>query len=59
MSELLTLTAAQQAELIRSGEVSGAEVFEFWRGRAAGDELNAYLWVADEAPADAGDDGRS
>ena len=23
----------------RAGEVSGAEVFEFWRGRAAGDEL--------------------
>ena len=30
-------------------------MFEFWRGRAAGDELGAYLWVADEAPADAGE----
>jgi aspartyl-tRNA(Asn)/glutamyl-tRNA(Gln) amidotransferase subunit A len=55
VSELLDLTAAQQAELIRSGEVSGAEVFEFWRGRAGGDDLNAYLWVADEIPEDPGE----
>src|SRR4051794_36786789 len=54
VSDLLQLTAAQQAELIRSGEVSGAEVFEFWRGRAAGDELGAYMWIADEAPEDPG-----
>ena len=33
--ELLGLTAAQQAERIEAGEVSGDEVFEFWRGRAA------------------------
>jgi aspartyl-tRNA(Asn)/glutamyl-tRNA(Gln) amidotransferase subunit A len=55
VSDLLPLTAAQQAELIRSGEVSGAEVFEFWRGRAAGDELGAYLWIADEVPDDPGE----
>jgi aspartyl-tRNA(Asn)/glutamyl-tRNA(Gln) amidotransferase subunit A len=55
VSDLLQLTAAQQAELIRSGEVSGAEVFEFWRGRAAGDELGAYLWIADEVPDDPGE----
>jgi aspartyl-tRNA(Asn)/glutamyl-tRNA(Gln) amidotransferase subunit A len=48
VSELLTQTAAQQAERIRSGEVSGEEVFEFWRGRAQGDELDAYLWVAED-----------
>jgi aspartyl-tRNA(Asn)/glutamyl-tRNA(Gln) amidotransferase subunit A len=55
VSDLLQLTAAQQAELIGSGEVSAAEVFEFWRDRAAGDELGSYLWVADEAPADPGE----
>ncbi len=55
MSELLELTAAQQAELLRSGEVSAAELFEFWRGRAAGDELGAYLWVAEEPPAEMGE----
>jgi len=54
VSDLLGLTAARQAELIASGEVSGAEVFEFWRDRAAADDLGAYLWVADEVPADPG-----
>ena len=54
MSDLLGLTAAQQAQLIASGEVSSAEVFEFWRGRAAADDLGAYLWVAEETPAHAG-----
>jgi aspartyl-tRNA(Asn)/glutamyl-tRNA(Gln) amidotransferase subunit A len=52
--ELLDLTAAAQAERIAAGEVSPEEVFEFWRGRAAADDLGAYLWVADETPADAG-----
>ena len=55
MSELLELSAARQAELLRSGEVSAAEAFEFWRERAAGDELGAYLWVADEPPAELGE----
>jgi aspartyl-tRNA(Asn)/glutamyl-tRNA(Gln) amidotransferase subunit A len=48
VTDLLTQTAAQQAEHIRAGEVSGGEVFDFWRGRAQGDELGAYLWVAEE-----------
>ena len=48
--ELLDLTAAQQAERIAAGEVSGEEVFGFWRERAAADELGAYLWVAEENP---------
>ena len=52
--ELLGLTAAQQAAKIDSGEVSAAEVFDYWRTRAAGDDLNAYLWVAEETPDDAG-----
>jgi aspartyl-tRNA(Asn)/glutamyl-tRNA(Gln) amidotransferase subunit A len=54
VSDLLGLTAAQQAQLIASGEVSSAEVFEFWRGQAAGDDLGSYLWVAEETPANAG-----
>jgi aspartyl-tRNA(Asn)/glutamyl-tRNA(Gln) amidotransferase subunit A len=52
VTDLLQLTVAQQAKLIADGDVSGAEVFDFWRGRAADDELNAYLWIADE-PTDA------
>jgi aspartyl-tRNA(Asn)/glutamyl-tRNA(Gln) amidotransferase subunit A len=55
VSELLGLTAAGQADLLRSGELSPAELFEFWRERAAGEDLGAYLWVADGAPADAGE----
>jgi aspartyl-tRNA(Asn)/glutamyl-tRNA(Gln) amidotransferase subunit A len=52
--ELLALTAAEQAARIESGEVSAAEVFDYWRGRAAADHLNAYLWVAEDTPDDAG-----
>jgi aspartyl-tRNA(Asn)/glutamyl-tRNA(Gln) amidotransferase subunit A len=48
VSELLSQTAAQQAARIEAGEVSGEEVFEFWRGQAQSDELGAYLWVAEE-----------
>ena len=52
--ELLALTAAEQAARIEAGDVSAAEVFDYWRGRAAADDLNAYLWVAEETPADPG-----
>jgi len=54
MTGLLALTAAQQAELLRAGELSAAEAFDFWRARAEDDDLGAYLWVADSAPDDAG-----
>jgi aspartyl-tRNA(Asn)/glutamyl-tRNA(Gln) amidotransferase subunit A len=54
MTDLLAVTAARQAELLRAGEVSPDEVFDFWRGRAEGDDLGAYLWVADSAPDHAG-----
>ena len=49
--ELLTLSAAESGALVRAGTLSAAELFEFWRGRAAGDDLGSYLWVADEADA--------
>jgi aspartyl-tRNA(Asn)/glutamyl-tRNA(Gln) amidotransferase subunit A len=55
MTDLLAMTAVQQAEHIRAGEVSAREAFDFWRGRAAADDLGSYLWVADEAPADPGE----
>jgi aspartyl-tRNA(Asn)/glutamyl-tRNA(Gln) amidotransferase subunit A len=54
MNELLTMSAVQQAERIRAGEISAREVFEFWRGRAEADGYGSYLWVAGEAPPDAG-----
>jgi aspartyl-tRNA(Asn)/glutamyl-tRNA(Gln) amidotransferase subunit A len=43
---LLALTAAQLAE----ADVSPRELFDFYRERAAAEELGAFLWVADEAP---------
>ncbi len=52
--ELLGLTAAEQAERIAAGELGAKQAFEFWRDRAAADDLGSYLWVADEAPDDAG-----
>jgi aspartyl-tRNA(Asn)/glutamyl-tRNA(Gln) amidotransferase subunit A len=55
VTDLLHMTAVQQAGLIRGGEVSASEVFDFWRGRAETDDLGSYLWVADEAPAELGE----
>jgi aspartyl-tRNA(Asn)/glutamyl-tRNA(Gln) amidotransferase subunit A len=48
--EIIALTAAQAAGAVERGELDRRELFEAYRGRAAADELNAYLWVADEAP---------
>jgi aspartyl-tRNA(Asn)/glutamyl-tRNA(Gln) amidotransferase subunit A len=53
MGELLELTVAQAAEKIAVGEISGQEYFEAWRGAAAGDELNAYLWRAEDGAGEA------
>ena len=45
---MIELTAAQAVERVRAGELSPAELFEAYRERAAAEELNAFLWVADE-----------
>jgi aspartyl-tRNA(Asn)/glutamyl-tRNA(Gln) amidotransferase subunit A len=50
MSDVLDFTAAQLAERIGAGELSREEVWDAYRERAAADDLNAYLWVAEEAP---------
>src|SRR6476646_8408172 len=50
MTDIIALTAAQAAAAVRSGDLDRRELFEAYRDRAAADELNAYLWVADEAP---------
>src|SRR5436190_11313613 len=47
MSAILSLTAAQAADRIRAGEISADEVFDAYRERAAAEDLNAFLWVAD------------
>jgi aspartyl-tRNA(Asn)/glutamyl-tRNA(Gln) amidotransferase subunit A len=48
VSELLDLTGAQAAEKIQGSELDPAELFDFYRDRAAQEDLNAYLWVPDE-----------
>jgi aspartyl-tRNA(Asn)/glutamyl-tRNA(Gln) amidotransferase subunit A len=50
VSDVLDLTGAQAAERIRGGELSAAELFDAYRERAVADDLNAFLWVAGEAP---------
>ncbi len=51
--ELLDLTAAEAARGVQTGEIDAVELFEAYRQRAAGEELNAFLWVA-ESPANGG-----
>jgi aspartyl-tRNA(Asn)/glutamyl-tRNA(Gln) amidotransferase subunit A len=48
MEELLKLTVAEAAAKIAAGEISADEYFQAWRGAAAGDELNAYLWQVED-----------
>ena len=52
MSDIVALTAAQAAAAVEKGDLDAGELFETYRARAAADDLNAYVWVADEASAD-------
>jgi aspartyl-tRNA(Asn)/glutamyl-tRNA(Gln) amidotransferase subunit A len=54
MSDITALTAKQAADAVAKGDLDPTELFEAYRVKAAADELNAYTWVADEAP---GSDG--
>jgi aspartyl-tRNA(Asn)/glutamyl-tRNA(Gln) amidotransferase subunit A len=57
-SELLSLSARQAARAVAAGSLSGAELFEAYRARAAADReqgsegLNCFTWVAEEGPSD-------
>jgi aspartyl-tRNA(Asn)/glutamyl-tRNA(Gln) amidotransferase subunit A len=54
MSDLLQLTALEAHEAMVAGDLSASEYTAAWRQAAAGDELNAYLWLdggEDEAQA--------
>jgi aspartyl-tRNA(Asn)/glutamyl-tRNA(Gln) amidotransferase subunit A len=50
MTDVLELTAKQAADALERGDVSSRELFDAYRERAAADELNAFVWVADAAP---------
>jgi aspartyl-tRNA(Asn)/glutamyl-tRNA(Gln) amidotransferase subunit A len=47
---MIELSAKQAADAIERRELSSKELFEAYRERAAADELNAFVWVADSAP---------
>jgi aspartyl-tRNA(Asn)/glutamyl-tRNA(Gln) amidotransferase subunit A len=51
MSDVLALSAAQAAQRVRAGELAPGELWDAYRERAAAEDLNAFLWLADEAPA--------
>ncbi len=51
VSGLIELTAAEAAAKLRAREIDAGELFEAYRGRAAASDLNAFTWVADDAPA--------
>jgi aspartyl-tRNA(Asn)/glutamyl-tRNA(Gln) amidotransferase subunit A len=57
MSDIVALSAAQAAAAVERGDLAPRELFEAYRARAAADELNAFLWVADEAPANGASPG--
>jgi aspartyl-tRNA(Asn)/glutamyl-tRNA(Gln) amidotransferase subunit A len=50
MSDVVALTAKQAADAVASGDLDRSELYEAYRARAAADDLNAFVWVADEAP---------
>ena len=55
-AHLLDLSVSRAREGIAAGELDAQEYFDAWHEAAAGDELNAYLWRADEG-GDRGADG--
>jgi aspartyl-tRNA(Asn)/glutamyl-tRNA(Gln) amidotransferase subunit A len=50
MTELVELSAAQAARGVAEGDVDSRELFEAYRERASADDLNAFVWVAPQAP---------
>jgi aspartyl-tRNA(Asn)/glutamyl-tRNA(Gln) amidotransferase subunit A len=49
MTDVISLSAVEAAECVRAGELAPTELFAAYRDRAAADELNAFVWVADQA----------
>src|SRR4051794_8054507 len=46
---MIELTAKQASDALERREISSRELFEAYRERAAADDLNAFVWVADDA----------
>ena len=49
-TDLTTLTASAAVAAMARGDFTAAEIFEAYRAAASADELNAYLWVAQDPP---------
>jgi aspartyl-tRNA(Asn)/glutamyl-tRNA(Gln) amidotransferase subunit A len=60
MNDIIELSASAAAKAVSRGELSGRELFEAYRVRAAGDwtaagdGLNCFTWVAEQAPPEDG-----
>ena len=54
MTDIVALTAAQAAAAVEKGDLDAVELFEAYRARAAADDLNAYVWVAEQAASNGG-----
>jgi aspartyl-tRNA(Asn)/glutamyl-tRNA(Gln) amidotransferase subunit A len=50
MSELTDLSAAAAAAKLRAREISAVELYDAYRERVGGEQLNAFTWVSDRAP---------
>ena len=50
--DMLALSAAEAVRAIAAGELSGGELFDVYRARAASDDLNCFTWIAPERPAE-------
>jgi aspartyl-tRNA(Asn)/glutamyl-tRNA(Gln) amidotransferase subunit A len=50
VSDPTSLTAVEAIDAIERRELGPAELFEAYRARAAAEDLNAFLWVADAGP---------
>jgi aspartyl-tRNA(Asn)/glutamyl-tRNA(Gln) amidotransferase subunit A len=48
MTAVLDLTATEAAARVRAGELDSAELWRTYRERAAGDDLNAFVWVSED-----------
>jgi aspartyl-tRNA(Asn)/glutamyl-tRNA(Gln) amidotransferase subunit A len=56
MSDLVGLTAAEAIARIDAGDLESSDLFSAYRDRSAADDLNAYVWVAEDVPAAFGAD---
>jgi aspartyl-tRNA(Asn)/glutamyl-tRNA(Gln) amidotransferase subunit A len=50
MSDLLALSAAAASAAIQAGDLDAAELWDAYAARARAEDLNAFLWVAEERP---------